>query len=97
VQSLTFVEGMQLASSLLAGVFTLLGVIRIRKSRLRAFEMFERSLLVSILVTQVFSFYREQFSGLLGLLAEALILIGVRFVIEQEELSSSRATQGSEA
>ena len=88
VQVLTLVEGMQLASSLLAGVFTLLGVIRIRRSRLHAFEMFERSLLVSILITQVFSFYRDQFSALLGLLAEALILIGLRFVIEQEELAS---------
>ena len=84
---LTFVEGMQLASSLVAAVFTMLGVIRIRRSRLRAFEMFERSLLVSILVTQIFSFYQEQFSALLGLLAQALILVGVRFVIEQEELA----------
>ena len=84
---LTFVEGVQLASSLMAGVFTMLGVIRIRRSRLRAFEMFERSLLVSILVTQIFSFYQEQFSALLGLLAQALILVGVRFVIEQEELA----------
>jgi hypothetical protein len=87
IQNLTFVDGMQLASSLLAVIFTLLGVIRIRRSRLRAFEMFERSLLVSILFTQVFSFYQEQFSALLGLLAQALILIGVRFVIEQEELA----------
>jgi len=87
IQNLTFVEGMQLTSSLLAGVFTLLGVIRMRGSRLRAFEMFERSLLVSILITQVFSFYTEQFSALFGLLVEALILIGVRFVIEQEELA----------
>ena len=87
IQNLTFVEGMQLASSLLAAVFTLLGVIRIHVSRLRAFEMFERSLLVSILFTQVFSFYREQFSALLGLLVQALILIGLRFVIEQEELA----------
>jgi hypothetical protein len=87
IQDLTFVEGMQLTSSLLAGVFTLLGVIRIRGSRLRAFEMFERSILVSILFTQVFSFYREQFSALLGLLVQALILIGLRFVIEQEELA----------
>ena len=88
LQNLTFVEGMQLASSLLAGVFTLLGVIRIRKSRLRAFEMFERSMLVSMLFTQVFSFYQEQFSALAGLLVEAVILIGIRFVIEQEELTT---------
>jgi hypothetical protein len=87
IQDLNFVDGMQLASSLLAAIFTLLGVIRIRGSRLRAFEMFERSLLVSILFTQVFSFYQEQFSALLGLLVQALILVGVRFVIEQEELA----------
>jgi hypothetical protein len=91
IQDLTFVEGMQLTSSLLAGVFTLLGVIRIHRSRLRAFEMFERSLIVSILITQFFSFYMEQFSALFGLLVEALILLGVRFVIEQEELTSGES------
>ncbi len=88
IQDLSFVEGIQLASSLLAGVFTFLGVLRIRRSRLRGFEMFERSLLVSILFTQLFSFYMDQFSALLGLLIQALILVALRFVIEQEELAA---------
>jgi hypothetical protein len=93
ITALTFVEGMQMASSLAAGLFTMLGVIRIRRSRLRAFEMFERSLLVSILVTQVFSFYLEQFSAVAGLFSQILILAGVRFVIEQERLGPAGTEQ----
>ncbi len=84
---LTFVDAAQLASFALASVFTFLGMLQIRRSRLRAFEMFERSLFVSILLTQVFSFYKEQFSALLALLVNALILIAVRFVLEQERLA----------
>ena len=84
LQALTFVDTVQLVSSFLAAILILLGVFRIRSSRLAAFEMFERSVLVSIFLTQVFSFYREQFSALLGLLVNVLILIAVRFVMEEE-------------
>ena len=84
LQTLTFADAAQLLSSLAAAVFILLGVLRLRSSRLAAFEMFERSVLVSIFLTQVFSFYREQFSALAGLLANVLVLIAVRFVMEEE-------------
>jgi hypothetical protein len=83
---LSFVDVAQLAASSLAGIYTVLGVVRIRRSRLAAFEMFERSVLVSIFLTQVFRFYQEQFGALLGLLIDILILVAVRFVIEQERL-----------
>jgi hypothetical protein len=88
IQNISFVDTMQLASFALSSVFTLLGVLRIRRSRLRAFEMFERSLFVSILLTQVFSFYKEQFSALMGLIGNVVVLITVRFVLEQERLAT---------
>jgi len=84
VQNLSFLGWAQLCSSLLAGIFTFLGLTRIRRSRLLAFKMFERSILVSIFITQVFVFYREQFSALLGLFFNILVLIALRFMIEEE-------------
>lgn len=94
LEHLTFPDAAQLASSAVAGVFTLLGVMRIRRSRLAAFAMFERSALISIFLTQFFSFYKEQFSALAGLLVNVLILIAVRFVMEQERMAAhERARQ----
>jgi hypothetical protein len=86
MQHLGFVDWAEIASSLLSGFFVLCGVLQIRRSRLFAFRMFARSILVSIFLTQVFAFYTEQFSALLGLAFNILILIVLRFMIGQERL-----------
>ena len=85
LQDLTFVDKAQIFSSLLSGVFVILGVYYMRKSRLTAYQMFERSVLVSILLTYVFIFYKEQFAALTGLAFNILILIGLRVMIRKEE------------
>jgi hypothetical protein len=85
LHGLTFVDMAQIFSSLLSGVFVLLGVYLLRKSRLSAYRMFERSVLVSILLTYVFIFYKEQFAALIGLTLNILILIGLRVMIRREE------------
>ncbi len=82
---LTFVGKAQIFSSVLSGVFVFLGVYYIRKSRVAAYRMFERSVLVSILLTYVFIFYKEQFAALAGLAFNLLILIGLRIMINREE------------
>lgn len=84
VEALSFVDWAQLLSWLLSGVFVLLGVIRIRQNRIGALRMFERSILVSIFLTQVFSFYIEEFSALVGLFFNIAILIALRYMIEHE-------------
>jgi hypothetical protein len=86
MQHLTFVDGAQLVSSLVSAVFILFGVVYLRRSRLAAFEMFERSILVAIFMTNVFNFYTEQFYALVGLGIDILLLLAVRFVIEQEQV-----------
>jgi hypothetical protein len=86
MQHLRFADWAEIVSSLLSGFFVLCGVLQIRRSRLFAFRMFARSILVSIFLTQVFAFYREQFSALLGLVFNILILIVLRFIISQERL-----------
>jgi hypothetical protein len=84
IDALTFVEVAQLLSSLLSAVFVLVGVLRIRQSRVYAFQMFEQSLLVSIFLTQVFAFYVQQFTALIGLVLNIVLLVLTRFALRQE-------------
>lgn len=81
---LSFVDWIEIGSSLLSGALVLWGVVRIKRSRVLAFEWFARSLLVTILVTQPFAFYKEQFSALFGLLLNVALLVALRFCVEQE-------------
>jgi hypothetical protein len=82
---LTFVDRARIFSSVLSGVFVFLGVYYIRKSRLLAYRMFEWSVLVSILLTYVFVFYKEQFAALAGFTFNVLILVGLRIMIRREQ------------
>jgi hypothetical protein len=74
----------ELASSLLSGLFVLVGIVRIVRDRLGAFRMFQRSILVSIFLTQVFMFYRSEGSALLALGFNMLVFLALRFMIERE-------------
>lgn len=82
---LTFVDEARIFSSLLSGVFVVLGVYYLRRSRLLSLRMFEWSVLVSILLTYVFIFYKEQFAALAGLSFNLLILAGLRIMIRKEQ------------
>lgn len=84
LENLSFVDYAQLSSSFLSGVFVLLGILQVRRSRLSAFRMFKRSILVSILLTQVFIFYKEQFAALLWLIFNLLVFGSLRFMINRE-------------
>jgi len=83
---LSFIDWAHLASSWLSTIFVFWGIIRIRKSRLAAYRMFERSMLVAIFLTQFFAFYKEQFSALAGLFINILIWAALRYMIGQELL-----------
>jgi hypothetical protein len=86
VEGLGFVDWAQLASALLSAAFVALGIAAIRTSRLRAFQMFQRSILVSIFITQVFMFYREEWGALLVLAFNLLVFAALSFMIEHESL-----------
>lgn len=88
LRNLSFVDWIEIGSSLASGALVLWGVVRIRRSRVLAFEWFARSLLVTILVTQPFAFYKEQFSALFGLLLNVALLVALRFGIEQERAAA---------
>ena len=81
----------QLAASGLAGWFVLLGVVRIATSRVAAYRMFERAIVTSILLVQVFSFYSDQFAALVELVFNLVILALVRAGIRAEETRVAEA------
>ena len=75
----------ELFASLLATVLTLIGVVRVLSSRRAGYYWFHRSILVSVFLTQVFMFYREQVSAVVGLFLNISILAALNYMIHTEQ------------
>lgn len=84
LQGFTIADWAILASNVVSAVFIALGVFRLRGDHLGAFLMFERSVLVSIFVGQLFLFYKNEFGALSGLVFDLLLYMGLHFIIERE-------------
>jgi hypothetical protein len=84
INHISFVEVAEISSVFLSGVFIFMGTWLLPKSRLKAYRMFERSILISIFITQVFIFYKEQFGALIGLTFNLIILVGLKYMIRRE-------------
>jgi uncharacterized membrane protein YczE len=84
IEGYTVAEWLQLGSSIVSAGFVFLGIIAIRRSRRDGLRMFQRSILVSIFLTQVFMFYREQWAGLFLLAFNLLVLSALDFMIDRE-------------
>ena len=84
LEKITFSDYAYLVSSLLAAGLALWGLLLFVKSRLSAFKMFERSVMVSLFLTQVFVFFQAQFWGLAGLIIYLLVYVALRFMIDRE-------------
>jgi hypothetical protein len=84
-----FAEWASVISSVVAGVLIVIGAFSLRRSKLAAYQWFERGLLVEILVTQVFVFAEEQLAGVIGLTYTIVLWLMVR--------SASRAEREREA
>jgi hypothetical protein len=82
---ITFIVYGEIFSIILSSVFTIIGVALFRFNRLRSYEMFKYSALVSILVTQFFVFYREQLQAMTGLVISLIVLTVLNFIIAHEK------------
>ncbi|HEY3004386.1 MAG TPA: hypothetical protein VGJ44_18715, partial [Kribbellaceae bacterium] len=60
--------------SLLSATFTVRGAVQLRRNRARAVRLFELSVLVSLLVTQVFQFAGTQFAAVGGMMLDLAML-----------------------
>ena len=72
-------------ASVVAGVLVVIGIVKMRRSRLDALRWFDRALLIWILVVQVYVFRQMQFAGVLGLAVDLFIWSMVRSAIAVEE------------
>jgi hypothetical protein len=82
---ISVIEWLSVASSLVSGVFAALGVVWMtRHGRLAGYRMFERSVLISIFVTQVFAFAKSEFSAVFGLGVYLLIWATLRYAVGLE-------------
>ena len=82
---LSFAGWGEVVSDLSIGAFVVLGLIRFRRSRLAAYRMFARAVLVSILLAQMFAFYRIQLWAIAGLAAAVLFWGILQYMIGEEE------------
>jgi hypothetical protein len=94
LDDIRFTGWVNIASVIVAGVFLWIGVVRVGESRLAGYRWFERSLLVSICLTQVFVFVQSQFAAVFGLAVEVILLITVKAMIRAElKLAEQRRRQ----
>jgi hypothetical protein len=85
-----FGEWARLVSTVVSAGLAWSGVTRLFDSPERAYRRFRLSLLVAILVTQFFVFYRSQLEGLLGLSFNLALLGGVQHLIGRERRRATR-------
>ncbi len=91
-QGLGVTDILALASSLFSAVYVLIGVLRLRSNRLAAYTAFKTSVLITLFITQVFAFFREEFGALLGFMVNLLVLLALDYMIVQEKAQDSAGT-----
>ena len=74
-----------IGAAVVAGVFVVIGIVRLRHHRLSAYRWFDRALLLRILVVQVFLFHQQQFAATLGLAVDLFVWVMLRSAIAIEE------------
>jgi hypothetical protein len=76
----------------LAGILTFIGLVYlILRSRIRALRWFKRSVLVSILLTDLFTFYYQQFGALADLAVDLILLAALESLTDAEHRRSNPA------
>jgi len=85
LDSFGFTDWAILASDTFSALFITLGVLLLRRSRLAAFGMFERSVLVQIFVGQMFLFEKNEFAAIPGFVFYLLLLLAIRFIVQREK------------
>jgi hypothetical protein len=74
----------QLAGSLVAASFAVIGAIKLASNRMAGFEWFRRATLLTIFLTEFFIFTRIQFGAMPGFIINLVLLGSLNFAIAQE-------------
>ncbi len=67
------------------------GLLHLRGSLLAAFQWFRRSVLVSLLVAQPLAFYEQQWTALIGLALNLVLLSALEFGIARESAPAGQS------
>ncbi len=82
--NITVPEWIQTGAAAVAAVLVIVGLVALRRSRLAAYRWFERALLVDILIVEVFAFYTQPTSALVGVFVSIVLLLALRLAIRAE-------------
>jgi hypothetical protein len=82
--------GLLLIATLIASALLIVGLFNLRGSLLGAFQWFRRSVLVSLLVAQPLAFYEQQWTGLVGLALNLVLLSALGFGIARESTPAAQ-------
>ncbi|MFM9108813.1 MAG: hypothetical protein ACKOWF_19180 [Chloroflexota bacterium] len=72
------------ATTLVSSALLLIGLLRLRTSRLAGFRIMKSGVLVALMLGQLLSFYTEQILALWGLALHIILYFGVDYAIRQE-------------
>jgi hypothetical protein len=86
-----FTSWIETVASLVGGAFAVLGVIHLRRARLRAYRYFELAVLVDLLLGQPFTLLEAGFAGYFEVLFNLALLGTLRFMTGQERQLLSRS------
>jgi hypothetical protein len=74
-------------SLFISGVFILIGLKDLATNRVSAYINFKRAVMVSILLTQFFTFYHQQLAALIPLVTSFTVFLGIQALLEEEHLT----------
>lgn len=80
-----FLNVSQVASVSVSTAFALMGMWRLRISRISAYRWFLRGVLVGIFATQVFTFLEDELTAIWGFGLNILIYVALKVMIEREQ------------
>jgi hypothetical protein len=81
----------KLYSSILAGIFVLIGLSALKFSRFEAYRFFRISMLIIILLTEFFAFMRTQWLELIPLAANLFMLVVINYAMSMERRKAQEA------
>ncbi len=80
----------QFICSSVSAMLIIAGIVFMARSRLTAYQMFHRAILISVLLTQLFTFYEHQFYALIGLFFNVVVLFALRYLINREKTKENQ-------
>jgi hypothetical protein len=90
----SFAELGTLISSVVSGAFVIAGIVMLRRSRMRAYQLFKIAVVISLLLTEFFVFLQVQFQAIWGFALNVAILLALDTLIDEErELRAARHAQ----